>query len=95
MANRLFFRDWLVLALLLLPTLITAQEVTEVVDSIEVDPYEGMIIETYYTNSGELANDTIYLDDEVSEWQKNLPQYDFKECENVDICMGNPNLNNS
>jgi hypothetical protein len=90
MANRLFFRDWLVLALLLVPTLITAQEVTEAVDSIEVDPYEGMIIETYYTNSGELANDTIYLDDEVSEWQKNLPQYDFKECENVDICMGNP-----
>ena len=80
----------MVLALLLVPTLMTAQEVTEAIDSIEVAPYEGMIIETYYTDSGELANDTIYLDDEVSEWQKNLPQYDFKECERVDICMGNP-----
>ena len=90
MAKRLFFRDWLVLALLLVPTLITAQEVTEAVDSIEVDPYEGMIIETYYTDSGELANDTIYLDDKVSEWQKNLPQYGFDECERVDTCMGNP-----
>ena len=67
----------------------TAQEVTAAVDSIEVDPYEGMIIETYYTDSGELANDTIYLDDEVSEWQKNLPQYGFDECERVDTCMGN------
>ena len=90
MAKRLFFRDWLVLALLLVPTLITAQEVTEAGDSIEVDPYEGMIIETYYTDSGELANDTIYLDDKVSEWQKNLPQYGFDECERVDTCMGNP-----
>lgn len=89
MAKKLFFRDWLVLALLLVPTLMTAQEVTAAVDSIEVDPYEGMIIETYYTDSGELANDTIYLDDEVSEWQKNLPQYGFDECERVDTCMGN------
>ncbi len=67
MVKSLFFRNWLVLAVLLVPTLITAQEVTEAVDSIEVDPYEGMIIETYYTDSGELAHDTIYLDDKVSE----------------------------
>jgi hypothetical protein len=55
-------------------------------DTVRADPYEGMIIETYYTDSGELANDTIYLDDETSEWQKNLPQYDLKEYEWVDIC---------
>ena len=87
MAKSLVFRMWLVLALLLVPTLMSAQYV---VDSVEVDPYDGMIIETYYTDSGELANDTIYLDDEASEWQKNLPQYDFKDSERVDICMGNP-----
>ena len=86
MAKRLFFRDWLVLALLLVPTLMSAQEVTEAVDSIEVDPYEGMIIESIITDNGEIVEDTIYLDDEISEWQKNLPQYDFKEYEWVDFC---------
>lgn len=55
-------------------------------DTVSADPYEGMIIETYYTDSGELASDTIYLDDETSEWQKSLPQYDLKEYEWVDIC---------
>ena len=86
MAKRLFFRDWLVLAFLLVPTLMSAQEVTEAVDSIEVDPYEGMIIESIIADSGEIVEDTIYLDDEVSEWQKNLPQYDLKEYEWVDFC---------
>jgi hypothetical protein len=79
-----------------LSSVATAQEIIEVVDSISVDemigdtvsadPYEGMIIETYYTDSGDLASDTIYLDDETSEWQKSLPQYDLKEFEWVDIC---------
>ena len=86
MAKSLFFRNWLVLAVLLVPTLMTAQEVTEVVDSIEVDPNEDMIIETYYTDDGGTANDTIYLNDEANDWQKNLPQYDLKEYEWVDIC---------
>ena len=86
MAKRLFFRDWLVLALLLVPTLMTAQEVTEAVDSIEVDPYEGMIIESIITDNGEIVEDTIYLDDEVSDWQRNLPQYDLKEYEWVEFC---------
>jgi hypothetical protein len=86
MAKGLFFRDWLVLALLLVPTLMAAQEVTEAVDSIEVDPFEGMIIESIITDNGEIVEDTIYLDDEVSEWQKNLPQYDLKEYEWVDFC---------
>ena len=35
MAKRLFFRNWLVLALLLVPTLMTAQEVTLRVDRVE------------------------------------------------------------
>lgn len=86
MAKSLFFRNWLVLAVLLVPTLMTAQEVTETVDSIEVDPNEDMIIETYYTDDGGTANDTIYLNDEANDWQKNLPQYDLKEYEWVDFC---------
>jgi len=86
MTKRLFFGNWLVLAVLLVPTLTTAQEVTEAVDSIEVDSIENMIIETYYTDDGGTANDTIYLNDEANDWQKNLPQYDLKEYEWVDIC---------
>ena len=86
MAKSLFFRHWFVLAVLLVPTLTTAQEVTEAVDSIEVDPNEDMIIETYYTDDGGTANDTIYLNDEANDWQKNLPQYDLKEYEWVDFC---------
>ena len=86
MAKSLFFRNWLVLAVLLVPTLTTAQEVTEAVDSIELNPNEDMIIETYYTDDGGTANDTIYLNDEANDWQKNLPQYDLKEYEWVDIC---------
>ena len=86
MDKRLFFRDWLVLASLLVPTLMAAQDVTEAVDSIEADPYEGMIIESIITDNGEIVEDTIYLDDEVSDWQKNLPQYDLKEYEWVEFC---------
>lgn len=86
MDKRLFFRDWLVLASLLVPTLMTAQDVTEAVDSIEADPYEGMIIESIITDNGEIVEDTIYLDDEVSDWQRNLPQYDLKEYEWVEFC---------
>ena len=86
MAKRLFFSDWLVLALLLVPTLMAAQDVTEAVDSIEADPYEGMIIESIITDNGEIVEDTIYLDDEVSDWQRNLPQYDLKEYEWVEFC---------
>ncbi len=74
------------LAVLLVPTLTTAQEVTEAVDSIEVDSSEDMIIETYYTDDGGTANDTIYLNDEANDWQKNLLQYDLKEYEWVDFC---------
>ena len=84
------------MVLLHLSSVATAQEIIEVVDSISedemvgdtvsADPYEGMIIETYYTDSGDLASDTISLDDETSEWQKSLPQYDLKEYEWVDIC---------
>ena len=84
------------MVLLHLSSVATAQEIIEVVDSISedemvgdtvsADPYEGMIIETYYSDSGDLASDTIYLDDETSEWQKSLPQYDLKEYEWVEIC---------
>lgn len=86
MAKSVFFRNWLVLALLLVPTLMTAQEVTEAVDSIEVDPNEDMIIETYYTDDGGTASDTIYLNDETNDWKKNIPQYELEEYEWVDSC---------
>lgn len=86
MVKKLFFVSVLVMAVLLVPTLTTAQEVTEAVDSIKVDPNEDMIIETYYTDDGGTANDTIYLNDEANDCQKNLPQYDLKEYEWVDIC---------
>lgn len=93
---KLAVKSVIVVVLLQLSSFATAQKIIEVVDSISVDemfgdtvsadPYEGMIIETYYTDSGELASDTIYLDDETSEWQKSLPQYDLKKYEWVDIC---------
>ena len=93
---KLAVKSVIVVVLLHLSSTATAQEIIEVVDSISedemvgdtvrADPYEGMIIETYYTDSGDLASDTIYLDDETSEWQKNLPQYDLKEYEWVNIC---------
>ena len=86
MVMKLFFRNWLVLALLLVPTLLSAQEV---VDSVDVDPYEGMIIETYYTEDGGIASDTIYLDDRDEDSLK-IVRHDLKEYEWVDICSGNP-----
>jgi len=61
----------------------------EVVDSFDVDPYEGMIIETYYTEDGGTASDTIYLDDRDEDSLK-IVRHDLKEYEWVDICSGNP-----
>ena len=86
MVKKLFFRSWLVLASLLVPTLMYAQEV---VDSTDVDPYEGMIIETYYTEDGGTASDTIYLDNR-DEDSLRTAQHDLKEYDWVDICIGNP-----
>lgn len=82
MVKKLFFRNWLVLALLLVPTLMSAQEV---VDSVDVDPYEGMIIETYYTEDGGTASDTIYLDNRDGDSLR-IAQHDLKEYEWVDFC---------
>ena len=70
------------LVLLLVPTLMSAQDV---VDSVEVDPYEGMIIETYETEDGGTASDTIYLDNH-DEDSLRITQYDLKEFDWVDIC---------
>lgn len=86
MMKKSFFMNWLVLASLLVPTLMSAQEV---VDSDDVDPYEGMIIETYYTEDGGTANDTIYLDNRDEDSLRTV-QHDLKEYDLVDICIGNP-----
>ena len=67
MIKRLFFRTWLVLAAIMLPANLSAQEIIEAVDSIWVD------------------TDTIDLSDS-EKWKKNIPQYDLKEYEWVDIC---------
>lgn len=82
MAKSLVFRKWLVLVLLLVPTLMSAQDV---VDSVEVDLYEGMIIETYEIEDGGTASDTIYLDNQ-DEDSLRITQYDLKEFDWVDIC---------
>lgn len=86
MIKKLFFGNWLVLALLLVPILMSAQEV---IDSVEVNPYGGMIIETYYKENGGTANDTIYQDNR-DEDSLRIVQHDLKEYDWVDICTGNP-----
>lgn len=78
----------LVMMSLLLATSVSAQ-VIEVVDSIDVETrvvYYADSTQSIITDSGVIVEDTIYLDDEVSEWQKNLPQYDLKEYDWVDFC---------
>ena len=80
--------NWLAIPLLLVPISMSAQDIEEIVDSVDVDTYENMIIETYYTDTGELASDTIYLNnpnkDSAKITQDNLKEYD------IDICYGNP-----
>lgn len=61
-----------VLVLLMMPSVVFAQEVVEIVDSV-------------YTDNGDIVADTVRLA-EFDEWQQNLPQYDLKEYEWVDIC---------
>lgn len=63
---------WLVTALMAVPASAMAQEVIEIVDSV-------------YTDTGEIVADTIRLG-ELDVWQQNLPQYDLKEYEWVEIC---------
>lgn len=63
---------WLVVALLAVPAGSMAQEVVEIVDSV-------------YTDIGEIVADSIRLG-AIDEWQQNLPQYDLKEYEWVEIC---------
>jgi len=83
---------WLVIALLAVPASAMAQEIIEIVDSVWVDitPCDSisddeMIIDSVYTDTGEIVADTIRLG-AIDEWQQNLPQYDFKEYEWVEIC---------
>lgn len=61
------------LVLLMMPSVVSAQEVVEIVDSV-------------YTGTDEMVvADTIRLG-AIDEWQQNLPQYDLKEYEWVEIC---------
>ena len=83
---------WLVAALLSVPASAMAQEIIEVVDSVWVDitpcdsiSEDEMIIDSVYTDTGEIVADTVRLG-AIDEWQQNLPQYDLKEYEWVEIC---------
>lgn len=83
---------WLVVALMAVPASAMAQEIIEVVDSVWVDitpcdsiSEDEMIIDSVYTDTGEIVADTIRLG-AIDEWQQNLPQYDLKEYEWVEIC---------
>lgn len=80
------------LVLLMMPSVVSAQGVVEVVDSVWVDitpcdsiSEDEMIVDSVFTDIGEIVADTIRLG-ELDEWQQNLPQYDLKEYEWVDIC---------
>lgn len=83
---------WLVAALLSVPASAMAQEIIEVVDSVWVDitpcdsiSEDEMVIDSVYTDTGEIVADTIRLG-AIDEWQQNLPQYDLKEYDWVEIC---------
>lgn len=60
------------LVLLMMPSVVSGQEVVEIVDSV-------------YTDTGEIVADTTRLG-AIHQWQQNLPQYDLKEYEWVEIC---------
>lgn len=66
----------LVLALLLVPTHSSAQEVC---DSISED---DLIIDSVYTETGEIVADTFRM----GERKNVVPQYEFKEHDFVDLC---------
>ena len=66
----------LVLALLLVPTHSSAQEVC---DSISED---DLIIDSVYTETGEIVADTFRM----GERKNVIPQYEFKEHDFVDLC---------
>ena len=83
---------WLVVALMAVPASAMAQEIIEVVDSVWVDitpcdsiSEDEMILDSVYTDTGEIVADTTRLG-AIDEWQQNLPQYDLKEYEWVEIC---------
>ena len=59
-------------------------EVIEVVDSIYIGE-DDLIVDSILTDTGELVADTFKLSD-LEKWKRNIPQYDLKEYEWVDIC---------
>ena len=59
-------------------------EVIEIVDTVSVDEND-MIVDSVLTETGEIVADTLRLSD-GEKWKRNLPQYDLKEYEWVDIC---------
>ena len=69
-------------ALLLVPTILMAQDVVEVVDSANVDPLEGMLIEVYENEDGIEVRDTFYFDNPAEK----MEEVSLKECESVEVC---------
>ena len=59
-------------------------DVIEIVDTAYVDE-DDIIVDSVLTETGEILADTFRLSD-GEKWKRNLPQYDLKEYEWVDIC---------
>ena len=63
-----------------------AQDVVEVVDSANVDPLEGMLIEVYDNEDGIEVRDTFYFDNPAEDSIK-MVKIDLKECDSVEVCQ--------
>ena len=82
MKKRVLFLAWV---LQLVPAIMMAQGVVEVVDSAKVDPLEGMLIEVYDNEYGEEVRDTFYFDNPAEDSIK-MVKINLRECESVDVC---------
>ena len=82
MKKKVLFLAWV---LQLVPAIMMAQGVVEVVDSAKVDPLEGMLIEVYDNEYGEEVRDTFYFDNPAEDSIK-MVKINLKECESVDVC---------
>ena len=82
MKKKVLFLAW---ALQLVPAIMMAQGVVEVVDSAKVDPLEGMLIEVYENEDGIEVRDTFYFDNPAEDSIK-MVKIDLKECDSVEVC---------
>ena len=79
MKKKVLFLAW---ALQLVPAIMMAQGVVEVVDSAKVDPLEGMLIEVYENEDGVEIRDTLYFDNPAEK----MAEIKLKDCDSVEVC---------